>query len=152
MVRSPQFHGGKRQNDIRRWKCRHRAANVGHIPMEGFAGALHLTAAVPAPGRRDCDEVPHGLRHTALSRVDDANGMLLPSLVLPSAMRAGLQHLLLFPLACVPLRRSLIFARPFFLGRAGPEIERLQTPLIVSFSGPVSSEPNFQNALRMGVP
>ena len=117
-------------------KC--RAYSHGRI-----RGRVAFDGRGPSPWKEGFYEVPHGLRDTALIRVDDANGVLLPSLVLPAAMRAGLQHLLLFSRAHVPLRRSLIFARPFFLGRAGPEIERLQTPLIVSFSGPVSTEANL---------
>ncbi len=117
-------------------KC--RAYSHGRI-----RGRVAFDGRGPSPWKEGFYEVPHGLRHTALIRVDAANGVLLPSLVLPSAMRAGLQHLLLFAGPRLPLRRSLIFARPFFLGRAGPEIERLQTPLIVSFSGPVSTEANL---------
>jgi hypothetical protein len=97
--RSPQFHARGRRKFVRRLNCRREAANVGHIPMEGFAGALHLTAAVPAPGRRDCHEPTHGLRRIAFGRVDDDDGLLLPPLVLP----APLQHLLLFP-GAAPLR------------------------------------------------
>jgi hypothetical protein len=50
------------------------------------------TAAVPA-SKEGFYELSHGLRRFAVGRVDDDDGVLLPSLVLP----ASLQHLLLFP-------------------------------------------------------